>query len=169
MGENAVTDLVDLPAPASPEGIGYEPIQPDQVTPVHSLTNERMRPTPILMIDGTPPPWAPAVVTRLNALLALPEGWDTYGGAQLDLQAAVGGLQILTAMGFVGPIPHLAPSPDGDLVMEWDVDGASLSVEVSPTGEVTVSTGADEWTSAPDGDSTLRLAFKHLAAAANLF
>lgn len=73
------------------------------------------------------------IASRLDEISALPDGWHDKQGVALDQE------KLLTVYeGFVGcypeelPLPLIVPTPEGNLLMEWQVPGApSLDINFS--------------------------------------
>lgn len=84
---------------------------------------------------------------RLNRLMALPAGWDTYAARPVVPLAAVAAHGILTRLLFDDcPTPQIAPGVDGSIDIAWLVLGTSIEVQVAEDGEVNM------WAEGPDGE-----------------
>lgn len=73
-------------------------------------------------------------VEHLDELRALQPGWNSEGAKDIDdgiADTAADLLAIVRATGELPPPRRLAPSPDGTVVIEWNVDGGYLEAEVS--------------------------------------
>lgn len=76
---------------------------------------------------------------RLNELLRLQEGWDGLGAPPVAQVAAMTAIQWLNNLSDDETVsPQIFPLVNGGVQMEWLVNGDSLEVEVSPTGEIGV-------------------------------
>jgi len=76
--------------------------------------------------------WLDDVRRQLQAIAALPAGWDSYGSPSPDvrvLEAAWGLLLCLCqAEGF--PKPHVNPTPRGGVQFEWESGDRYFEIEV---------------------------------------
>lgn len=79
---------------------------------------------------------APRIASKRKVLIF---GWDSYGAERLKDKAAAFSIQLMTGVGFGGPSPHVSPTPDGDLRMEWTRGGHELVITVTVDGEVNVT------------------------------
>lgn len=78
-----------------------------------------------------------AIRQRLDALAALQQDWDTYGAPPIDrrsLEAAesltLRGARALERHGRALPSPFIAPTTQGTVQLEWQVEARALEVEV---------------------------------------
>jgi hypothetical protein len=77
------------------------------------------------------PAWLEPTVRRVNELLRLPKGWDSYGANAIRSEAAYAMVKLLTeVMCCDSPLPSIVPSPEGHLQAEWHTKGIDLEVEV---------------------------------------
>ena len=81
----------------------------------------------------------PAAVDRIGKLAKLEPGWDGYDGDPPTEEAIETTAKLLTAVYRLthGALknPFIAPSPDGGLDLEWELDsGAELMLVIPPTG-----------------------------------
>lgn len=80
-----------------------------------------------------------AARSRINRLLALPDGWDTYQAKPVVPLAAVAAHGILTRLLFDDcPTPQIAPGSDGSIDLMWLVLGTSIEVQIDGLGEVSI-------------------------------
>ena len=69
---------------------------------------------------GPEVPWERDVIDKLNAILQLPRGWDSYDALPVNWGAAMFGLTALrTAMHSRTPTPSVVPTPEGAVQFEW--------------------------------------------------
>src|SRR5690349_14943032 len=79
---------------------------------------------------------------RLDQLAALPENWDSYGGARPTPDSILAARSLLltlcamdgTSLGRRVNPSHIAPLPVGGVQMEWGGMAMDIEVEVSPEG-----------------------------------
>lgn len=119
---------------------------------------------------GAGPSWT-GVIDRLNALLALPAGWDSYGAAPVEVDSASATLAILKRLQGV-PWPDISADPNGKIELEWAGDDVLLVLVVSGTFSQPLAkvlfdwgSGCDEWLTTADDDDKLELAFRKLQEA----
>lgn len=98
-------------------------------------------------IPSDSPEWLKAAVRALRELLALEEDWDRQGAHQVRAEAVVLALNLLDAvMDEALPSPWIVPRPNGGLQLEWDREGSTVEVVISPDGErFIVCAGDEEW------------------------
>jgi hypothetical protein len=72
-------------------------------------------------LDHVPvPTWVQPVLDRLSELVALPQGWDSYGALPVDRQSVEMALSVLSAVMSDGAeLPWIVPLPSGGLQLEW--------------------------------------------------
>ena len=77
------------------------------------------------------PPWVTDVANKLEELLDLPFGWDTYQGEPIGQENVESGFQALISIIDVGtPRPHVVPTVRGGVQFEWHTPAADLEFEV---------------------------------------
>lgn len=87
-----------------------------------------------------PPQWLSPILDRLNQLLSLPPGWDSYSAKQVELAAARRVLDLLVAtMADRTPAPQVVPTRQGGVQLEWHQSAIDLEIEVPPSGSLLVS------------------------------
>jgi len=81
--------------------------------------------------------WSAQLREKLNALTALPIGWDGYHGVPVSFDCARFAVRILDAIcdGAV-PAPSLVPGSDGTLQIEWHCCGFDVELDVLDVGQV---------------------------------
>lgn len=82
------------------------------------------------------PQWLPPTRWALDALLTLPDRWDSYGARRVDRERVNATLNLL--LGLLRddtPPPSCVPVSDGSVQIEWHTAGVDLEVSVLP-GEV---------------------------------
>lgn len=68
---------------------------------------------------------------RIDALMSLDAGWDSYGGYPVQPRAALHAVQLLAAiLENDVPPPSVVPTVTGGLQLEWHDSGADLEMEV---------------------------------------
>lgn len=76
---------------------------------------------------------------RIEALVALGAGWDTYGSQPIRPAVALHAVRLLAAiLSDDVPTPSIVPTSTGGLQLEWHQRGADLELEVSPDKSVIV-------------------------------
>lgn len=123
--------------------------------------------TPVIEVVTPSPRWLIAFVDEINIAAQLPQGWDSYGGARLNVKAAVRAIELLERLNFSGPSPWISPSPDGGLHLEWDRGTYSVKLDIDDAGdlEVLVEDGElhQEWTTNAFGDEQLQEALHRVS------
>lgn len=113
------------------------------------------------------PPWLQEFLDGVDRAMRLDDDWDSYGALPLLKQPAVAGFDLLSTLGFGGPAPHVSPTGEGGLHLEWAGGSFGLKLEITPAGRVIAVTDDDgvlqEWTPGP-GDEALRAALRRVAA-----
>lgn len=85
-------------------------------------------------------PWEREVIAKLDEVLSLPAGWDTYDAPPVDWGAAMFGLVALrSAMDTRTPVPQVVPTPEGAVQFEWHQEDLDIEFVVTAPYE------ADLW------------------------
>lgn len=75
--------------------------------------------------------WRECVVQRLDELVRLDVGWDGYRGQPVSFENANFALRMLEVACPDGALaPQIVPGSDGDLQIEWHVDGVEIELDV---------------------------------------
>jgi hypothetical protein len=124
---------------------GEPPLGPDiaTTTPAHRASRERQ----LLRFDqfqehytkgaaqaarDERPQWLAPVRNTLLKYTELPQGWDSYSGQPLRSDVLVFALTMLNSvMQAKTPLPHLVPSSEGGLQIEWHEKGIDLEVYIA--------------------------------------
>lgn len=86
------------------------------------------------------PDWLPTTARALVVLLRLPPNWDSYGAGEIEPDAVVHALALLTVtMRPDTPAPAVVPTPHGGVQLEWHTRESDLEVEITPTGRLHVA------------------------------
>ncbi len=86
------------------------------------------------------PDWCRPIVRNLAEILALPEGWNSYGAKPVNLYAAVDAIGVLsTIMPLDGPLPQVVPTSPGGVQLEWHKGGVDLEIVIKPSNPIHVS------------------------------
>ncbi|MBX3465153.1 MAG: hypothetical protein ACK53T_02715 [Planctomycetota bacterium] len=73
-------------------------------------------------------------IARLNALLCLPQNWNTYGSMPIAAATIRRAFQFMVhALPLQAPAPAIVPTPSGGIQLEWHQDGLDLEIELLPT------------------------------------
>jgi hypothetical protein len=83
----------------------------------------------IRLYGGIEPLWLKAVASRLNRLLDLEAGWDSYGARAIKLEAVRGSIHLLDRLGSDVRAPEIFPSSDGSLTIEWNTGEGVLEIK----------------------------------------
>jgi hypothetical protein len=95
-------------------------------------------------VSAGPAPWIRAAERRLEQLLTLPPGWDSYGGSPISRDVASRVIRILEGLAKAQtPQPQLVPLSSGGIHIEWHAHGVELSLEVDPDADRVVMFYAD--------------------------
>ncbi|MFH1920396.1 MAG: hypothetical protein ABIP48_10990 [Planctomycetota bacterium] len=82
------------------------------------------------------PPWLEEVVEKLNHVLKLRKGWDSYGAPPISPQLVHPVLMVLIkVMEQETPAPAIVPTASGGIQIEWHMSDIDLEVEILPTGQ----------------------------------
>jgi len=88
-----------------------------------------------LILRGHAAPWVIDAAKKLEAIGKLPSGWDSYGGAPLDLNART---LTVNALGWLGnenlPVPAVVLGSGGTVQLEWRAGGRELEIELEKDG-----------------------------------
>jgi hypothetical protein len=80
--------------------------------------------------------WLEPVVRRMNYLLNLKEGWDSYGARPINIMSAHAVIRFISLFGVGVATPDVFPLANGNLQLEWDSENGSVEVEVASSGRV---------------------------------
>lgn len=76
------------------------------------------------------PRWFGSVIDRVQHLLSLPSGWDSYGSRPIAVASAELALDVMSDPLFaVLGAPTVVPTSTGGVQAEWYADGRSLEIE----------------------------------------
>ena len=84
----------------------------------------------IRLFGGAEPAWLREVVRRLEQVLGLTEGWDSYGGRPIKRECARGVVELLARLGREVRAPEVFPASDGGISLEWNTNKGSLEVKI---------------------------------------
>ena len=81
------------------------------------------------------PVWLSPAIARLNALLRLPQNWNSYGSLPITPATVRRAVQFIArAFPLQAPAPAIVPTPGGGIQLEWHQDGLDLEIELLPDG-----------------------------------
>jgi hypothetical protein len=76
--------------------------------------------------------WKPGVSQRLQELVRLPVGWDGYRGLPTRFEVAAFAYRVLESVCTSrDPEPQIVPGADGDLQIEWHLEGGDIELLIS--------------------------------------
>lgn len=80
-----------------------------------------------------------SLVARLQELLKLPCGWDSYGASKVSLECVLGAANWFGRLSShrEASAPSAVPLADGGVQLEWHAGGRSLEVVFRPVAEPT--------------------------------
>jgi len=79
----------------------------------------------------TAPAWMSSAIARLNALLCLPQNWNSYGSLPIKPATIRRAFQFMVhALPLQAPAPAIVPTPSGGIQLEWHQDGIDLEIEL---------------------------------------
>lgn len=113
-----------------------------EARPLHDLLKRNRGQGGEIVVDssGEAPPWLDHVMTRINKLLDLTPGWDSYQARAVDLDSVRTCLDALSrTMQPETPLPQIVPTPRGTIQLEWHLRGIDLEVEALPSGLLKIS------------------------------
>jgi hypothetical protein len=109
-----------------------------------SSTGESATALPESRVDGTwtldvqtepVPAWLSEVETRLNELLALDAGWDTYDAEPLEPSHIVAAVSLLLHIAPLhAPAPWIVPTGRRGVQLEWHFDDVDIEASVDDRG-----------------------------------
>jgi len=94
------------------------------------------------------PDWVQSAVNALVELALLQTNWDSRGAIKPTAKAVVGALRVLArVMSDDIPLPVIAPTADGGVLLEWLRSPLEVTIEVEADGRAWVSYGSAqaEW------------------------
>jgi hypothetical protein len=99
------------------------------------LTLPTGRPTQVTMLVQAARPeekaWVQQVARRLEHLLSLKEGWDSYRAPVVSKRSATAALDLLKEIMRPGvPTPAVVPTKHGTVQLEWHTRGIDLEIDV---------------------------------------
>jgi hypothetical protein len=87
-------------------------------------------------LSADPAPWIASAEARLEQLLTLEPGWDSYGGRPIARETASRVVGLLRSLARAhSPEPYLVPLSSGGMHLEWHAHGIELSLEVEPEAD----------------------------------
>jgi len=82
---------------------------------------------------GRAPGWLLPTLSGLQALVALPHDWDSYGAPPIDFSYVIKAIQVLVeVMEHDTPAPSVVPTSRGGIQFEWHMLGLDVEVEIEP-------------------------------------
>ncbi len=119
----------DLEAPGAP--ITF-------VSPDESMRIQLEAP-PWFLEGGAPPPWFLATAEALRKIMALPDGWDSYGARRVESEVLNVALELLLLVAQrTLPAPTVVPTVRGGVQLEWHAPPMDLEIEVLPPSTIGV-------------------------------
>jgi len=114
---------------------GYRPVS-SSVISATALPEERSTRVVVADFGGAPVPgWWFSVADRLNELLELAPGWDTYGAPSIEFDHVVHAVNLLLNLApDDAPPPWIAPTARRGIQMEWDLGDVELELSIDDTG-----------------------------------
>ena len=98
-----------------------------------------------VVVYGVAPSWLDGTILRLDDLLNLPDGWDSYGSRRVDPNIAGVALRVLDQiLDSSCPVPSIVPTHEGRLQFEWHKEGIDLELEILSPTRLFVSYECDE-------------------------
>lgn len=79
---------------------------------------------------GAEPIWLEDVKEKLERILRLEDGWDSYGGRAIRLEVVRGMIGLLARLGSNIRPPAVFPTADGGIQLEWNTDAGSLEIKL---------------------------------------
>jgi hypothetical protein len=85
-------------------------------------------------------PWIAYVFDSIQALLLLPEGWDSYEAQPVAIKSIENLIYLLSqGIQLDVPAPSVVPTVSGGIQLEWHRQGIDLEIEIPPSGSPFVS------------------------------
>jgi hypothetical protein len=80
-----------------------------------------------------------SIIARVEELIDLPAGWDSYGAGRVRPDAALHAIKVYSLLVREAfPAPHLVPTVSGGVQLEWHLPGMDLEIEVLGRGRLQV-------------------------------
>ncbi len=95
-----------------------------------SSRQNRQRGELVIRVVGPPPRWFGAVTVDLDRILALEDGWDSYGARRVQRRAVSGLLKLLEDLGTDVHPPGVYPVASGNILIEWNSQAGDLEIEI---------------------------------------
>lgn len=109
--------------------------------------------TPDGTIAATSPAWIVAFAQRIQELLTLPDGWDGEHSKALSVTCVMEALEFLfAALSHDTLAPHVVPTSEGGLQLEWHTRGIDLEVTFLPNSRASFLFSSEQ---APDFEGSL--------------
>jgi hypothetical protein len=101
-----------------------------------ALPQFRANGTSTVTIEVEPTPaWLYVVEARLNELLALGPGWDTYGAQAIERSYVLDAVNLLVQLTPPdAPAPWIVPTAGRGVQLEWQTDDVEVEVRVDDDG-----------------------------------
>jgi hypothetical protein len=122
---------------------------PGDMTRVYEIPLPNRR-TMRVQASASSPSWFQEALATLSKILALEEGWDSYGAPRIEpgvVESAARFLATLTSIG--APKPSICPTAHGGVQIEWHHSGKDLEIEFLASTKVSVlyegPEGQEEW------------------------
>jgi len=109
-------------------------------------------------------PWLAPTLTAMGDIVALEQGWNSYGSPKIGPRCVMAALDFLRngdCMQDDTPCPSVVPTSAGGLQLEWHANGIVLEVEFYPNGKVGCLYETEEWGESFDDGDVKNLAALH--------
>lgn len=91
------------------------------------------------------PDWLADVNQEIEALLALPENWNSYNARSVRREAALSAQHLIQeTVRADTPRPIVMPTPVGGIQIEWHTRGVDLEIEIDERGRIEALWGVPE-------------------------
>lgn len=93
----------------------------------------------VVEIAGPPPAWVEPTLDAFRSLLAMREGWDSYGARPIDPTNVKTAIElVITLMDDRTPVPSVVPTSAGGVQLEWHTRGIDLEIEIRSPSRISV-------------------------------
>lgn len=124
----------------------------------------------VIRVELPAPNWLEAVVSDLDRILALEDGWDSYGAIRVKHGPAIGLVKLLATLGRDVRSPGIFPVPSGAILIEWNSPAGDLEIELEGEDHLSLvaqdSASGAEWES--EGISQMRFLTDYLPKVSHL-
>ncbi len=79
-----------------------------------------------------------SIVPKLEELLELPRGWNSYNADQIHPDAVATAINVLCKLGFLKSLPDVIPMSSGEVQLQWGDDNEAVEIECHIDGTLSI-------------------------------